>query len=213
MVDGRKLRIRFDGGEVSGNLYGEGLPLLLAHGAGTDQQHPRMVGLAQSLARRGCQVLTFNYPYTEAGRKRPDRPTVLLSCHRAARDLLSRRAGEPVVMAGRSMGGRMATYLAAEQEPARALVLYAYPLHPAGRPDQLRVDHLAKVTVPMLFFQGTRDSLSRIVLFERYIRPLPGASVEILAGATHSLDRTPEQTDQLAERTCSWLDSIGPEPV
>jgi predicted alpha/beta-hydrolase family hydrolase len=167
-----------------------------------------MVDLARGLARRGLLVLTFNYPYTEAGRKRPDRLPVLLGCHRAARDLLARRGGEPVAMAGRSMGGRMASYLAAEQEPARALILYAYPLHPAGRPDQLRVDHLGRVEMPMLFFQGTRDSLSRIDLFDRYIRPLPGATVEILAGATHSLDRTPEQTEQLAERTRAWLASL-----
>ena len=84
------------------------------------------------------------------------------------------------------MGGRMATYLVAEGFPADGVILYAYPLHPAGREDRLRVAHFQDVHVPLLFFQGTRDALSRMELFERHIRTLPNASVELLEGASHS---------------------------
>jgi len=201
-----KVRVEWAGGAVSAVIYGQdGIPLVLAHGAGTSQDHPRMVALAEELAKRGLRVMTFNYPYTEAGRKSPDRQAVLLDCHRAARDHLARVAGSPVILAGRSMGGRMGTYLAAAQEPCRAVVLYAYPLHPPGKPDKLRVEHLAGITVPMLFFQGTRDALSRMDLFDRYVRPLATAEVEILEDASHSIDRNQATTVFLAERTASWV--------
>jgi predicted alpha/beta-hydrolase family hydrolase len=194
---------------VSAFVYGKsGTPLLLAHGAGTNQDHPRMVALADELTDRGLHVLTFNYPYTEAGRKSPDRQAELLDCHRAARDHLAKIAGSEVVLAGRSMGGRMGTYLAAAQEPCRAVVLYAYPLHPPGQPDKLRVEHLPDIKVPMLFFQGTRDALSRMDLFDQYIRPLDNAEVEILEGASHSLDRTQITTAGLAERTAAWVSGL-----
>jgi predicted alpha/beta-hydrolase family hydrolase len=201
--------VAWDGGRVSGFVYGKsGTPLLLAHGAGTNQDHPRMVALAQGLASRGLHVLTFNYAYTEAGRKSPDRQAVLLDCHRAARDHLAKIAGSEVILAGRSMGGRMGTYLAAAREPCRALVLYAYPLHPPGQPDKLRVEHLPDIKVPMLFFQGTRDALSRMDLFDQYIRPLDNAKVEILEGASHSLDRNQVTTELLAQRTAAWVSGL-----
>lgn len=204
-----KARIKWLGGEVSAVLYGDdGIPFLLSHGAGTGQDHPRMVALAEELADRGLLVLTFNYPYTEAGRKSPDRQAVLLDCHRAARDYLGELAGSLPVLAGRSMGGRMGTYLAAAQEPCRAVVLYAYPLHPPGKPDRLRIEHLPDIKVPMLFFQGTRDALSRMDLFDLHIRPLPTAVIEILDGASHSLDRNQATTVFLAERTAAWVSGL-----
>lgn len=204
-----KTRVKWSGGEVSAVLYGtDGDPVLLAHGAGTSQDHPRMIALAEELATRNLHVLTFNYPYTEAGRKSPDGQTALLDCHRAARDHLSHLAGSPPVLAGRSMGGRMGTYLAAAQEPCRALVLYAYPLHPPGRPDKLRVAHLGDIKLPMLFFQGTRDALSRMDLFDLYIRPLPTAEVETLDGASHALDRNQATTVFLADRTAAWVKDL-----
>lgn len=209
MVRRSKVRIKWDGGQVSGFAYGaSGIPLLLAHGAGTSQDHPRMVALATELARRDLHVLTFNYPYSEAGRKSPDRQPVLLDCHRAARDHLAKVVGSEVILAGRSMGGRMGTYLAAAHEPCRALVLYAYPLHPPGKPDRLRIEHLPDIKVPMLFFQGTRDALSRMDLFDQYIRSLGNAEVEILEGASHSLDRNQVTTEFLAERTAAWAEGL-----
>ncbi|HSK06238.1 MAG TPA: alpha/beta family hydrolase [Acidimicrobiia bacterium] len=203
------LRIPVGDGAVTGRLTGTGPDgILLAHGAGTDQDHPFMALLRDALAAVGLRVLTFNYPYTERGSRRPDSTDRLLDSHRAAASTLAGHV-ERVYLAGRSMGGRMGLYLAAEGWPAAGVVLYAYPLHPAGRPETLRVDRFPDVGVPMLFFQGTRDPLARMDLFDRYIRPLPNATVEILEGASHST-RGGGWTDQstaehLATRTAEWV--------
>ena len=130
--------IDWPGGTVSGwwadPRRPSGRAVLLAHGAGAGQDHPGMTSIRDGLVARGHPVLTFNYPYTEAGRRfPPDRRDILLACHRAAAEWLRDRCSG-MVMAGRSMGGRMASYLAAEGEPCDGLVLYAYPLHPAGSP-------------------------------------------------------------------------------
>jgi predicted alpha/beta-hydrolase family hydrolase len=167
--------------------YGRGAPLvLLAHGAGTNQRHPMVSGIAGALARAGHAVMTFDYPYTEAGRRAPDRAQKLLACHRAVAEEARRISGAAPILAGRSMGGRMATMLAADGVDVAGLVCLAYPLHPAGKPDRLRIDHLASVQVPMLFFQGSRDSLSRSDLFDEHVRSLPNATVVDMEGADHS---------------------------
>jgi predicted alpha/beta-hydrolase family hydrolase len=201
------LKIEWSGGSVSGRMAGTGeIGVLLAHGAGTNQDHPVMIGLRDGLAAAGVSVMTFNYPYSETGKGRPDPTPRLLECHRAARDHLTMLMGGPVVLAGRSMGGRMGSYLAASDEPCRALVVYAYPLHPAGQPDKLRADHLGAITVPALFFQGRRDALSRMDLFDRYVRPLPSMTVEVLE-ANHSLGGL-KNVAWLAERTATWLKDL-----
>ncbi|HEY7565056.1 MAG TPA: alpha/beta fold hydrolase [Acidimicrobiia bacterium] len=204
---GRRVRINVGDREVSGRLAGTRKPgVLLAHGAGTDQDHEGIASLRDGLAAAGLTVLTFNYPYSEAGRRSPDPQALLLDTHRAARAHLENVVGGPVVLAGRSMGGRMGTYLAAAGEPTLGLVLYAYPLHPAGRPDKLRVDHLSSITAPMLFFQGTRDPLSRMDLFEKYVRPLPTATIELL-DANHSLGGAALQP-RLIDRTVEWIGGL-----
>ena len=199
-VTGRLVRGR------DGRARGQKTGLLLAHGAGTNQDHPRLVELRDGLAVAGLTVLTFNYLYTEADRKSPDSQAVLLNAHRAARDFLVGDVGGPVLLAGRSMGGRMGTYLAAAGEPTLGLVLYAYPLHPPGKPEKLRADHLPNITAPMLFFQGTRDPLSRMELFDRYVRPLPSATVELLE-ADHALGGA-RNAPRLVERTVEWIGKL-----
>jgi predicted alpha/beta-hydrolase family hydrolase len=189
--------------------------MLLAHGAGAGQDHPGVAGLRDRLGRAGVRVLTFNYPYTEAGKRRPDAQATLLQCHRGALEWLRAEAGTEVVLAGRSMGGRMATYLAAGGEPVRGLILYAYPLHPAGKPDRLRIEHLSDIDAPLLFVSGTRDSLARLELIERYLRPLPTATLSLIEDADHSF-RVPKRTgrtfdevlDGVAERTVEWLEEL-----
>ncbi len=170
-----------------------------------------MVLLREGLAASGHAVLSFNYPYSERGSKRPDRTEKLVECHRGAADYLAGQA-EKLFLAGRSMGGRMATYLAAEGYECFGLVLYAYPLHPAGRPEKLRVAHLPDVTAPMLFFQGTRDALSRSELFDRHIRPLPNADVVVVEGASHATKGggwTPESLSRfLVAETGDWIATV-----
>lgn len=168
-----------------------------------------MVATCEGLAAEGFTVMTFNYPYTEAGKGRPDPQEKLLDCHRAALGVLAQKVSG-VVLAGRSMGGRMGTYLAAAGEPMLGIVCYAYPLHPPGKPEKLRIDHLGQVKVPMLFFQGNGDSLSRSDLFDRHVRPLPGADVVDLA-AGHSLGGL-KNVDSLVAKTTEWIKDLPPGP-
>jgi predicted alpha/beta-hydrolase family hydrolase len=200
-----------DDQKVTAIEYLSGVPMMvLAHGAGTDQRHPMVRGIAEALAAAGHGVMTFDYAYTEAGRRAPDRAPKLLACHRAVTAEARRRYGTAPVLAGRSMGGRMATMLAAEGAGIAGIVCLAYPLHPAGKPERLRVEHLANVEVPMLFFQGSRDALSRSELFDRYVRPLGNATVVDMDGADHSFRGrgwTPERVQStVVEGYEAWLD-------
>ena len=180
-----RIPIEWDGGEVTGVIEGKAeTGVLLAHGAGTNQDHPQIAALRSGLARGGLTVMSFNYPYTERGSKSPDRQEKLLACHRAAADLLTSRV-DSIYLAGRSMGGRKGTYLVADGYEARGLILYAYPLHPAGKPEKLRIEQFASIQIPMLFLQGTKDSLSRMELFNRHIARLPNAEVDLLEEAGH----------------------------
>lgn len=211
----RRVVIRWGGQAVSGRWARPRRPsgpaVLLAHGAGAGQDHPGITALRDGLAARGHPVLTFDYPYMEAGRRfPPDRREVLLECHRAAAAWLRRRFPR-FVMAGRSMGGRMASYLAAAGEPCAGLVFYAYPLHPAGRPGSPRADHLPEVRAPMLFFTGSRDSMALPEMVDRWLRPLERAVIEIVPGADHGF-RAPkrggrtrgELIDWMTDRTSEW---------
>lgn len=208
------MQVELSGGSaVSAVVRGDGdVTVLMAHGAGTDQHHRMVVGIADALAGREVRVVTFNYPYMEAGKRRPDRTEVLLMCHRTVADRVRSEFGPNLVLAGRSMGGRMGTMLAADGYPCRGVVCYAYPLHPAGKPEKLRIDHLGDVTVPMLFFQGSRDALSRGDLFDRYVRPLPRASVVDMDGADHSFRgkgwNGPDLYEFLAGHTAEWISAI-----
>lgn len=198
---------------MTATVYRLGSPtMLLAHGAGTNQDHPLVAGTAERLAEDGLGVVTFNYPYTEAGRKAPDRAPRLLACHEAVARAVGSWSPGGVVLAGRSMGGRMATMLAAEGTDAVGVVCLAYPLHPAGKPDRLRVEHLGRIAVPMLFFQGSRDALSRGDLFDTHVRSLPGATVVDMEGADHSFRGrgwTAERVSGIvAEEYARWLASL-----
>jgi uncharacterized protein len=204
-----------NGGSVTARVYADSdTTMLLAHGAGTNQDHRLMVGLASALADVGLGVITFNYPYTEAGRKAPDRAQVLLDCHRTVAVWAGERTRR-LFLAGRSMGGRMATMLAADGLTPAGVVAYAYPLHPAGRPERLRAEHLPRMGVPALFFQGDRDTLARSDLFDAHIRTLPGADVVDLIGVDHSWrakGRTEAQLlAEVASATEAWISRLASE--
>lgn len=207
---GVRVGLTVAGGEDSGPTF------LLAHGAGTDRTHRSIVGIQGALAERGVRVVTFDYPFTAAGRRRPDPAAVLLDCHATVASAVAAAYGGPLVLGGRSMGGRIATMLVAAGHPASGIVLYAYPLHPTGKPDRLRVEHLPAVTAPMLFFQGSRDTLSRSDLFDRHVRPLPTATTVDVEGADHGFRgrgwSEPGVFEFLAEHTVAWLDGLGIGP-
>ena len=148
-------------------------------------------GVSAGLAAHGVSCLRFNFPYAEAGRRGPDRPPALLDTWRGALDAAPRwSGGRPVVAGGKSLGGRMASVLAAEMGdafPAVALIFFGYPLHAPGRPDRPRDEHLFDVTVPMQFIQGTADPLARFDLIEALVRRLEGrATLHVVDGGDHS---------------------------
>jgi predicted alpha/beta-hydrolase family hydrolase len=139
--------------------------LILAHGAGASQTSGFMVRFATSLAVRGIDTVTFNFVYMEQGRRVPDRNDKLEGCYRAVIEAV--RSGEfydedarrKLFIGGKSMGGRIASQVAAaDQEGIAGLVFLGYPLHPPGQPDKLRSKHLPGIRAPMLFVQGSRDA-------------------------------------------------------
>jgi len=166
--------------------------VLLAHGAGADMESEFMVAVAEGLAGLGFPVLRFRYPYMERaqreGRRRPpDRAPVLERAHAAALgELQRRRPGRRILLAGKSMGGRMGTHLAAQGFDCAGLVLFGYPLHPPGKPEKQRSEHFPATVQPALFLQGTRDKLCDLDLLRAALRTYGGrASLEVVEGADH----------------------------
>ena len=165
--------------------------LILAHGAGAPQSSAFMVDFARALARRGCHAVTFNFPYTEQGRRLPDRAPTLEACFRdvvaAVRARPDLSAG-PLVIGGKSMGGRMATHLAAQcLVDLAGVVALGYPLHPPGRPEQLRAVHLARIRQPTLIVQGSRDAFGTPEELRPALAPLGAlATLHVVEGGDHS---------------------------
>ena len=162
---------------------------------------PFGVHASQALAERGVTCVRFQFPYQEAKKSGPDRPPVLEATWRAVIDAVRPKAGK-LCIGGRSMGGRAASMLAADGFPCKALLLFAYPLHPAGQPEKLRVAHLPDIKVPVLCFNGTRDPLCRRDLMARHV-PAPW-NMQWLEGADHSLKRAAD-LEAIATETKRWL--------
>ena len=147
---------------------------------------------ASGLAERGCDVLTFNFLYLEQGRKIPDPAPRLESCYRAVIDAALKQKklkGNRLVIGGKSMGGRIASQVAAQNgEDIDGLVFLGYPLHPPGRPDKLRSEHLPKIKAPMLFVQGARDAFGTKQEIATVIKKLSlRATLYAIEGGDHSL--------------------------
>jgi predicted alpha/beta-hydrolase family hydrolase len=167
--------------------------LILAHGAGGRQSHPWMVSMARAIASNGVGVVTFDFLYTHAGRRVPDRAPVLESTWEAVLRAVRLRddiGGRRIVIGGKSMGGRIATQVAASGRAGAVggLVLLGYPLHPPGKPAALRAAHLGSIREPMLFVQGSRDAFGgpdelRPVLAAARVR----ARLFVVEGGDHSL--------------------------
>ena len=222
------MRIRVDQATtVSGDLAvpapGGGGPLtvavVLGHGAGADMTNAFLSAVHEGLAARGAVVLKFNFAYTEAGRKAPDAPAKLVATYRAAAAWLAAQPeaeGRPLVLGGKSMGGRIASHLAAEGDRADGLLFLGYPLHPAGRPGTLRDRHLASVEAPMLFVTGTRDALCDLALLRPVLERLGGrATLALIEDGDHSFHvRRASGRDDLAAREevieagARWLETI-----
>jgi predicted alpha/beta-hydrolase family hydrolase len=206
--------ITFDGGTVTGITAGVpgGVGVLLAHGAGAGQHHPWMVAMRQGLAGRGLFVMSFDYRYMEAGKRAPDRLPMLLSVHRAAADVLAAEC-DRVVIAGKSMGGRVGSHLVGgEGWSAAAAVYFGYPLVPMGKNDPRPTNHLDAIEVPQLFFAGTRDRLSPPALIGPIADRVPDGTLAIVEDADHSfkmLKRSLRTDDEaladVAATAANWI--------
>ena len=177
--------------------------LVLAHGAGGSQSSDFMVGFATALAARGLDVVTFNFPFTERGKKLPDPQPVLEACYRAVlAHVVADPAGGtlPLFIGGKSLGGRMASHVAAARDVGdaptgtwwdrlRGLVFLGYPLHPPGKPQQVRVSHLPHIIHPMLVVQGAKDAFGTPAELRLFFEVLPAPSeIYTVDQGNHSLE-------------------------
>lgn len=196
--------------------------LVLGHGAGAPMTHPFFEELCHRLSAKGIATLRFNFPYMAEGKKVPDRkPRALAAWEAVLRQGGTWAKGLPLFAGGKSYGGRMLSLLFAERpelalpQPVQGLVFYGYPLHPAGKPDKLRVVHLDAIRKPMCFFQGTRDALAQPELVAQHLARLPQAQVVVVEGGDHSFKVLKRSGiaqeavwDLLAARTAAWIDAV-----
>ena len=166
--------------------------LILGHGAGAGQRSTFMVDFARGLSALGIDVITFNFLYTEQGRRIPDRAPALESCYRAVIERVRAEvesAQQSLFIGGKSMGGRIASQVAAADAalPIAGLVLLGYPLHPPGKPDERRDKHLPGIARPMLFVQGTRDAFGTPAELAPLVDALqPRPALHVVAQGDHS---------------------------
>jgi uncharacterized protein len=193
---------------------------VLAHGAGAGMTHPFMETVAAGLGERGIATLRYQFPYMEKGSRRPDPPAVAQAAVRAAVAEAGRRCpGLPLIAGGKSFGGRMTSQAQANTplEGVHGLAFLGFPLHPAGKPSSDRARHLTDVQLPMLFVQGTRDTLAELRLLEPMVNGLgPQASLHLVKGADHSFhvlarsgrnDR--EVMDEILDAFAAWVGALG----
>lgn len=165
--------------------------IVVAHGAGAGMDHPFLVGFARACIEEGIAALRFNFPYVERGRRSPDPESVLRDAWRAAFEAaVDRATGGPVWASGKSLGGRIASMAAADADidPA-GLVFLGYPLHPPGKPERIRDEHLYRIEAPMLFLQGTSDPFASPELLRSVVEELGAlATLVPFEGGGHSFE-------------------------
>jgi uncharacterized protein len=205
-------------GEISALLVTPEHPsalYVLAHGAGAGMLHPFMEAMARRLAAHKIATLRYQFPYVENSKGRPDPEPILLATVRAAVEAGREAAGDiPLIAGGKSMGGRMTSRAAAEAplDGVAGLAFLGFPLHPAGRPGVGRADHLAKVNLPMLFLQGTRDTLADLELLRPVLEKLGSrATLRVFDDADHSFhvrkksgSSDDQVLDDMAQALAGW---------
>lgn len=176
--------------------------LVLAHGAGAGQKHPFMVATATGLVARRISVVTFDFPYMRERRHAPDKAPVLEEAFRAVIDAARAWSGEKrLYVGGKSLGGRMATHLGAQGlDGLRGIVALGYPLHPPGRPDKPRTEHLPSIRVPVLIVQGERDTFGTPDELRPVIATMTAdTTLHVVPGGDHSLAVRGRQKDAVFE--------------
>jgi uncharacterized protein len=182
--------------------------LLLFPGAGSGRSHPSLVAIEEALAP--LPVERADFIYRREGRRAPDRAPKLMACVRDEAAALVERTGiDPagLLLGGRSMGGRICSMVVAEGLPARGLVLIAYPLHPPGRPEKLRIEHLPQLEVPCLFVSGTRDPFGTPDELEGHTKVIPGPVTHVwIDKAGHELKNADQK---IVDAIQAWLPTLG----
>jgi predicted alpha/beta-hydrolase family hydrolase len=182
--------------------------LLLFPGAGSSSTHPSLRAIERAVAP--LPTTRADFPYRKEGRKAPDRPPKLLACVVEEAGRLVKRAKVvpgSLVLGGRSMGGRICSMAVADGLPAAGLVLISYPLHPPGRPENLRIEHLPRLEVPCLFVSGTKDAFGSPAEVEAHTAAIPGPVEHVwLDGKGHDLKGCDQQ---LAEIVSEWVGRLG----
>lgn len=221
----KEKRLAFEatqGREVSALLLTPKNPkflLTLAHGAGAPMTHPFMQNLSESLASENVATFRYNFPYMEESRHVPDRPPILTATVAAAVQAAQKALPNlPTFAGGKSMGARMSSQAAAQNllPNVRGLIFFGFPLHPPNRPDTKRATHLSEVRIPMLFLQGTRDTLADLSLLRPIVKNLSKlATLHIIDTADHSFHvlKSAKKSDaeilqELAATTAAWMQTI-----
>jgi predicted alpha/beta-hydrolase family hydrolase len=200
----------------------ETVGVITAHGAGNDMENPLLVAFTEGLARAGYPALRFNFPYKEKGLKTPDRPEKLEEAWVKACRYFRENSGvnlTRIIAAGKSMGGRIASQMAAAGTlPVDGLIFLGYPLHPAGDLSKIRDAHLYRIAVPLLLFAGTRDSLCNLEALQAVLAKLPARwRLEIIEGGDHSFHvpksmgvGESEIFDRIVKTARQWLEDTYP---
>ena len=193
--------------------------LVLAHGAGAGMSNKFLENLAADLPEEGIATLRYQFPYMEERRRVPDRPELLTATVREAVRAAAEAAPKlPLLAGGKSMGGRMTSQAAALGllPGVKGIVFFGFPLHPPNKPGTSRGDHLAKVQIPMLFLQGSKDAFAELQLLQPVVAKLGSrATLHLIDAADHSfhLPKSSGRTDadvlrELAQTTAAWADKI-----
>lgn len=191
--------------------------LVLAHGANNTMDQPLIAGLHEQLAKEGLVTVRFNFPYAEDGHKRPDPDDVLEGVFRLVLEYVAEMdefKGLELFLGGKSMGARLAAQIVAKDVGASGLVFLGYPLHPPGKPENLRDQPLSQLPCPALFVEGSRDPFCRMDLLGKVLGQMPVRSdLHVIPGVGHSFEAgshtmAPEILPQITRVILGWLDSL-----
>jgi uncharacterized protein len=187
--------------------------VILAHGAGQGMNSPFMSYFHSELAKHGFHSVKFNFEYMDAKRRVPDPQPKLQARYRSViENVITEHRPKRLIIGGKSMGGRVASYIAADIPQVRGLIFLGYPLHPPGKPDQLRDQHLYGLHIPMLFISGTKDTFAERTLLERVVGKIgANATLEWIEGGDHSFKRKRGDTESLAmalNAIIRWIEQL-----
>ncbi len=194
--------------------------LIIAHGAGHDMNSTFMSQIHEGIAKHNVLTVKFNFPYMEKGLKAPNTPHVLEETWQQVINTVIEKTGvsrKQIFLSGKSMGGRYATILTSKEDLYAGIILYGYPLHAPGKPEKPRFNHLKAIHEPMLFFQGSRDSLCQLKVFEPLLETLsPKPILHIIEGADHSfkllkrINRTEQSVfNEIIQTSADWINQKG----